>query len=130
MFRRLGITIILSFFLPGAGQIYNGKIVFGLIVFVATSALLAPLRELGMPLEITYLFLPRFANHHYWMLVKYLILIDAVYLCVATKPTPNKVFTKWYHYALLVLPDMIIMWATDHLVYYYMWGRFATRFFV
>ncbi len=130
MFRRLGITIILSFFIPGAGQIYNGKIVFGLIMIAITPVLVVLLADLGIPLEIAYLFLPRFANLHYWMIVKCMLLIDAVYLCVATKPVPNKIFTKCYHYILLVFPKLAIYWATEHLVYYYMWGRFASRFFI
>jgi len=103
--RRPAIALLLSFITPGLGQIYNGQLKRGIILYLGF-ALLAPILFLtGLSFDFYGMVLSLAIILAFWIYVG----LDAFVGAVKSKAILLKPYNKWYLYlaALLVCTFVI-----------------------
>jgi signal peptidase I len=104
--RKVFVAFLLSLFTPGLGQIYNGQIIKGIIVF--TLLFLVPFifgltRGVTLFFGLAFLFI-------FEVLLRIYSIIDAMIYARRQKEYMPKNFTKWYYQVLIISVVLSNLW--------------------
>jgi signal peptidase I len=110
--RKPIIAAILSSVTPGLGQVYNGQVIKGLFLFLATKLFIVLLSFTGLQFSFYGLIATIMLSLFFWLF----IVLEAFFAAKKIKEISLKPYNKWSIYLLIVLVTFGIDYASTDLL--------------